>query len=149
MRSEKMANMILLPIHPEYVDKIRCGLKRFEFRRQIPRQLSRNDNDYIAIYCTSPVCKVVGCFKVSRVLVGSPSEIWAKTFGNAGIERKDFDEYFRGRRYAYALCIGKTHWLNDPITLFQLRGSKVAPQSFVYLSDEQADKIIACCSCAD
>jgi len=83
----------------------------------------------------------VGCFKVGYVLVGSPSEIWTRTFRNAGIKRDDFDAYFRNRRSAYALCISKTYWLKKPITLFQLRRSKVAPQSFVYLTDAQAKKV--------
>lgn len=131
--------MILLPIHPEYVEKIKCGVKKFEFRRQIPRRLSRDN--YVAIYCTSPVCKIVGCFKVGCVLVGSPSEIWTKTFRNAGIEREDFDAYFKGRGSAYALCINKKYWLKKPMTIFQVRGSKVAPQSFVYLTDDEANNV--------
>ena len=107
--------MILLSIHPEYVEKIKVGLKRFEFRKRIPCKSVAND--YVAIYCTSPICKVVGCFKVGRVLVGTPSEIWARTARYAGVLRSEFDRYFFGRASAFALSIRKTYWLRKPMPL--------------------------------
>lgn len=139
--------MILLSIHPEYVAKIKDGLKRFEFRKRIPCKSIANG--YVAIYCTSPVCKVVGCFNVGRVLVGSPNEIWAQTSSYAGVSKSEFDRYFLGRTTAFALSIEQTRWLRTPMPLCRLRKPDVAPQSFVYLTDKQADKIIACCRCAD
>ena len=139
--------MILLSIHPEYVAKIKVGLKRFEFRKRIP--CKSIENDYVAIYCTSPVCKVVGYFKVGCVLVGSPSKIWTRTARHAGVSRKDFDMYFLGRTSAYALSIRQICWLRNPISIYRLRKSSVAPQSFIYLTDEQAKKILACSSCTE
>ena len=62
--------MILLPIHAEFVEKIKDGSKRFEFRRRIPSKLHKGD--FVAIYCTRPICKIVGCFEVGGVLSGSP-----------------------------------------------------------------------------
>ena len=139
--------MILLSIHPEYVAKIKDGLKRFEFRKCIP--CKSIENDYVAIYCTSPVCKIVGYFKVGRVLVGLPNNIWKQTSRYAGVSRREFDRYFLGRTTAFALSIEQTYWLRSPMPLCRLRKSNVAPQSFVYLTDKQADRIVACCSCAD
>ena len=131
--------MILLSIHPEFVEKIQDGSKRFEFRKHIPGKL--HNGDLVAIYCTRPICKIVGCFEVGRVLSGSPCEVWAQTFRHAGIDKNKFDAYFTGRLTSYALSIKQTHWLRTPVSLFSLRQSAFAPQSFLYLNAEQSEKL--------
>jgi len=133
--------MILLPIHTEFVEKIKDGSKRFEFRKRIPSKL--HEGDFIAIYCTRPICKIVGYFEVGRVLSGHPREVWTQTFRFAGIDKSVFDSYFFGHLTAYALGIQQIHWLSEPISLFCLRKSAFVPQSFLYLNSEQAKKIVS------
>ncbi len=133
--------MILLPIHAEFVEKIKDGSKRFEFRKRIPSKLHKGD--FVAIYCTRPICNIVGCFEVGGVLSGSPCEVWAQAFRYAGIDKCNYDAYFSGHLTAYALCIRQTYWLREPISLFRLRNSEWAPQSFLYLTPEQAETIVS------
>ena len=60
--------MILLSIHPEYVEKIVSKVKTFEFRKLTPKDF--NLDPRIAIYSTRPMCRIVAYVEVSRILSG-------------------------------------------------------------------------------
>lgn len=61
---------VLLSIKPSYVDKIRTGRKKFEFRKII----FKNVPDSIIVYETMPVGKVVGEIFFDRILRDSPKK---------------------------------------------------------------------------
>lgn len=63
---------VLLSIKPSYVDKIRTGRKKFEFRKII----FKNVPDSIIVYETMPVGKVVG-----EIFLIEYSGIHQKKFG--------------------------------------------------------------------
>lgn len=133
--------MILLSIHPEYVEKILKGEKIFEFRRKIPSRFS--DDQRIAIYSTSPVCRVVAYVDAGDVISGKPSTVWRRTSKMAGLSKAKFDSYFCGREVACAIPIECVHRFNKPITLRQAGYTSGAPQSFSYLTPKQITKIVA------
>lgn len=89
---------ILLSINPEYVQRILCGEKKYEFRKS----LCKRKVDKIVIYSTSPVMKVVGEAEVEAVLVDIPEKIWDITREDSGVEQEFFDEYYKGRTHAVA-----------------------------------------------
>jgi len=119
---------ILLSIHPEFVDKIMTGEKKFEFRRVIAK---RNPNKII-IYSTSPVCKVIGEAEVEDIIIDNPEKVWKETKKFSGVEKEFYVEYFDNRDLAVAYKLKNVIKYISPIDLKDF-GIKVAPQSFVYV----------------
>lgn len=122
---------ILLSINPEHVEKILDGTKMYEFRKV----RCKEEITEIVICCTSPVKKVVGEASIDSVLESSPEEIWSMTSDAAGIDKKFFDAYYRGKKRAVAFRIGETIKFEEPRSLSDY-GLSWAPQSFVYLGNK-------------
>ena len=125
---------ILLSIHPCYVEKIFSGEKMFEYRKNIPTDIS-----HIIIYATVPVKNIVALVEVDSVLKGSPQEIWEKTKRNSGITEDYFMSYFNRKRDAYAIRIKDVHRLQEPKSLSILDNIAVAPQSYRYIQESLND----------
>ena len=123
---------VLLSIKPEYVQRILAGEKKFEFRKR----LANKSVDTIVIYATSPVMKIVGEVKVKGVLEKAPSVLWEQTKKNAGITRKKYREYFFGCKRAFAYELEEVVKYAKEFNLEEI-GINQAPQSFVYITDEQ------------
>ena len=130
--NEKGDNMcaILLSINPQYVERIMCGEKKFEFRKNV----CKRNVDKIVIYSTSPVMKVVGEAEVEEVLVDEPQKIWNVTEEYSGVEREFFDEYYEGREQAVAYKLKSVVEYDKPKMLNEY-GIKSATQSFCYLNE--------------
>lgn len=124
---------ILLSIKPEYVNRIMCGQKKYEFRK---RQCKQNV-DKIVIYSTSPIMKVIGEAQVEKVLVDKPEKIWDITKEESGIEREFFDEYYCGRNQAVAYKLKHIVRYSQPKSLTDY-GITTAPQSFCYLPPNES-----------
>ena len=125
---------ILLSIHPCFVEKIFSGEKMFEYRKNIPTDIS-----HIIIYATVPVKNIVALVEVDSVLKGSPQEIWEKTKRNSGITEDYFMSYFNRKRNAYAIRIKDVHRLQEPKSLSILDNITVAPQSYRYIQESLND----------
>lgn len=124
-----MESKIILSIHPEYVERILAGNKRFEYRRKVAKKGASS----LLIYETAPVKRVVAEAEILEVLSMPPAELWEETKEHSGINKAFFDSYFAGRKIAYAYRLGKVKVFQDPQSLscYGLRG---APQSFAYVS---------------
>ena len=120
---------VLLSIKPEFVAKIFSNEKQYEFRKVIFKDKQVKD---VVIYASSPVSKVVGEFKIDKIIEDTPDKVWKLTKDKAGITKSYFDEYFRGKRVANAIKIKQATRYDKPIDLQEL-GVKRAPQSFMYL----------------
>jgi predicted transcriptional regulator len=132
-----MKESILISIHPEYVEKIFSGKKRFEFRRKIPSgQLRR-----VVIYATAPVKSVVAVVEVKSIFSDSPERLWFLTRRSAGISKKIFKQYFAGRGIAHAIELGNLRVLDNPKTLTAICPSIVAPQSYRFVDESFFDKL--------
>lgn len=127
---------IILPIHPEYVRKILSGEKTFEYRKIIPQ-----DIDYILIYETAPVSKVVAIGEVAEIIKEKPNKLWEKTFYSGGINKCYFDSYFVEKEYGYAIRFKNVYNLKKhmDLSLFQI---KKAPQSYVILENYNIHSLI-------
>ena len=137
---------IMLPIKPEYVEKIFDGLKRYEYRKRIPN----HPISQIVIYETSPVSKVVGTVDVDEIISQRPDTLYRETERWAGISKEKYDKYFGitdelreeyfqgnpcwGSAYAYSLNHPTIFSSPVPIEKYGLSG---APQSYVYLEEFQ------------
>jgi predicted transcriptional regulator len=121
---------VLLSIKPEYAEMIFSGEKQFEFRKAVFRNPAVKT---VVIYATKPVGKVLGEFDVEEILAEKPSTLWPLTSKFAGISRLFFNEYFRGRKTAYAIRVREARRYVTPLNLGAVLGSGVAPQSFCYI----------------
>ncbi len=131
--------MFLLSIHDVYCQRLLSGEKLFEFRKRVPVGLKSGDE--LAIYCTKPICRIVAYAEIGGVLEDTPDRLWARTRFAAGIEEQAFKSYFGKSQKAYGLIISKVHELARPISMATLRGKSFAPQSFIYLTEAQAEKV--------
>ena len=116
----------ILSIKPKYVEEIKAGRKRYEFRKAVFKQKVEK----VYIYASSPVSKVVGEFQPVDVLAGAPDDIWKKTKEFSGVSEKFYKEYFEGRTVAYAIVIQNFRLYDSPMPLPE--GVK-APQSYCYI----------------
>ncbi len=134
--------MLLLSIHPKYVEKIIRGEKQVELRRQRPRS---QPGDWLAVYATLPVQQLVGVARIEQILVASPSQLWNQTAGRAGVTHDEFRAYFREAEMATGIVLAEPLRLPAPVSLARLRTAWPGfrpPQSFLYLTDEQVELVV-------
>ncbi len=121
---------VLLSIKPEFVEKIFSGEKRFEYRKNIFKNIAIES---IVIYSTMPVGKIVGEFKFKTIHKNTPKIIWKETKKYSGISEDFFFNYFENKKEACAIEISEVHKYKTPIDPHSLLPNFVAPQSFCYL----------------
>ena len=121
---------IIMSIHPEYVNKIFSGEKKFEYRKIQPKGWI----DTIIIYSTYPVSKIVGEVEFIGYYIGHPETIWKETKEFSGIEKERYFSYYRNAKNAIAFKLGKVNIYDKPMSLNEL-GINYTPQSFVYLKE--------------
>lgn len=132
-----MRETILISIHPEHVEKILSGEKRFEFRKKIPIDKIRR----MVIYSTSPVMKVVAVAEIDSTITARPESVWRKTRHASGITKQRFIKYFDNREIAHAISIGSVRELENPISLSTLCQSLVPPQSYRFIDATVLDDL--------
>jgi predicted transcriptional regulator len=122
--------LALLSIHPRFASAILDGTKSVEFRK---RSFSRSV-DYLLLYATAPVKRVVGCFGVAGIERAIPAVIWERHGARGGITREEFIRYYGDSTTAIAIAVRYAVPFTEPLPLACVLGSgKSAPQSFVYL----------------
>jgi predicted transcriptional regulator len=121
---------IILPIKPEFADKILSGEKKYEYRKK----LCKKEINKIYIYSTAPVKMIIGEAEVVNKISMDKENLWRETQRYAGITKKFYDQYFKCQDYACAYEIGEVKQYRLPITLESI-GVEYAPQSFIYVGD--------------
>jgi predicted transcriptional regulator len=122
---------VLLSIKPKYVEQIENGSKLYEFRRVIFKQ----DIDEIYVYATAPIKQIVGKICIDEIIEDTPKNLWGNFKQNAGINKKDFFEYFSGKEKGYAIKIKDFISFEKPIDPYQENPKFVPPQSYAYLDN--------------
>jgi len=120
---------LLLSINPEHVENILNGKKKFEFRKV----RCRAEVESIVIYSTSPVMQVVAEAIVEEIIEGDVQEVWKLTKDYAGISRKFFFQYYKGKKKAVAYKLSSVAPYSEPKPLSDF-GVAHPPQSFAYLN---------------
>lgn len=133
-----MSMKALLSIKPQYVEKIFNGEKRFEYRKVI---FANKNIKTVVVYSTMPIGKIVGEFSIDEILEFSPSELWEVTKDFAGIDKQFYDEYFEGKKKAFAIKIKKATLYKIPINPYGLEEKFTAPQSFLYIESKSSIKL--------
>ncbi|RJE82780.1 ASCH domain-containing protein [Paenibacillus sp. 1011MAR3C5] len=122
---------VLLSIKPEFVEKIFSGEKKYEYRKVI---FKKDDVDTIVVYSTMPEGKIVGEFKIEKIIIDCPEAIWEATADGSGISSVFFKQYFGDRLEGYAIKISNPILYDTPIDPKKEYESFFAPQSFCYMS---------------
>jgi len=127
---------VVLSIRPQYSSKIMEGRKTVELRRRFP--VSAPGGTVAYIYSTSPVRAMVGVAEIKNVLKLPIEQIWSEFENCALIDRVDFENYFQGLDFGFALLFEEVRPLSRPIPLQELRDrfSFEPPQSYLYASRE-------------
>ncbi len=120
----------LLSIHPNYVELIRNGVKRVEFRR---RTFARTIS-HIVIYSTAPVQRLTGFCEIEQVVTGAPTTLWSSYGHVGGITREALLKYLTGLNTAVAIIIKNFIPLPKWPALPEIN-IKRPPQSFQYLDN--------------
>ncbi len=129
-------NVILLPIFPRYAWAIIEGRKKVEFRKlNIPVNIKN-----VVIYSTFPEKKIVGFFRVSKIIKDTPEKLW-QDFKHIGfVEKESLFDYYSGHEYGLAIHVGKVKRVNKPFSLAKIKRQN-PPQSFTYLDNEILKKV--------
>lgn len=129
-----------MSIHPEFAQLILDGKKRVEFRKT---RFSL-DISYVVIYATAPIKKVIGYFKIQKIQVAAPTELWKSYKEVAGIDKGAFQNYYGDMNQGVAIEIGEVYQLSQYIDLEHISKSLVAPQNYIYLEKDSFDSIRSC-----
>lgn len=126
---------VLLSIKPEYANAILSGNKRYELRRSIFKDESVQT---LFMYASSPVKRIVGKFEISSIINKSPRELWDEVKDGSGVTSDLFFHYFDGCKKGYAIEVENPLAFKPPADPYILINDFRAPQSFCYLTNEQA-----------
>ncbi len=129
---------VILSIKPEFCNAILQGEKIYEFRKRIFK--TKEEIDYVFIYSTSPIQKIVAAFTIESILCDHPKNLWKKCKEGAGISKDLFFSYFGARPEGYAIEIDEVIKF-DPIDPKHVVSDFNPPQSFCYTDDALQDLI--------
>src|ERR1022692_4472439 len=124
---------VLVSVQPKFVSKIIEGAKTVELRRKFPETAATGA--FALIYCSSPVRAAVGYARIHEVLRLPISRLWREHGAAACVSRNEFDDYFRGQKFGFAILLDKINLLNPQIAAADLEQEFgiVPPQSYRYL----------------
>jgi predicted transcriptional regulator len=137
------AKVLLLSVHPVYAEKLLNGTKRVELRRIKP---NINVGDIVDLYFSSPVQEIRGTLKVEKVIGKPLTSLWANVRNDAGISKREFDDYYSGTDRGYGIYLNSPKHIRNPISLNELRTKWARfhpPQSYRYLSAAELNKVKA------
>jgi type I restriction enzyme, S subunit len=121
----------LLSIRPKYIELMASGEKQYEFRKSVFR--NRNIGR-VYMYATRPVGRIVGSFRVGRIIEDHPQRLWEQLKDVSGLSEDEFFAYFGQCNKGYAIKIESLDCMANPIDPRDLDAAFVAPQSFCYLA---------------
>jgi len=126
---------VLLSIKPKYVEEIKNGKKRYEFRKSLCSTKNREKLEKIFIYSSAPVKKIVARFFVEEILEDHPESLWNKCKEVSGIKQVDFFKYFKDKNSGLAIKISEIKFFKNPIEPRKIIPNFSPPQSFCYVDD--------------
>jgi predicted transcriptional regulator len=132
---------VIFSIRPQYADKIISGNKTVELRRRFATEAVIGAIAFI--YSSSPARRMIGYAKIRDVRRLSVANIWRKYSTTACISKSDFDKYFAGADFGYAIELADATALETPISATELsqRFGFRAPQSYQYAKSEYSSLI--------
>lgn len=140
--------MLLLSIHPVYVEKIFAGMKTVELRKRKPNV---EVGSKVVIYSTMPECEIVGFATISGFEVCSPNQLWNKVNSSCGVTKAEFNSYFSNSEISVGIHLTEPVRFEDAFSLSNLRKLWPGfhpPQQFQYLKESRLDTLFGSLGCA-
>ncbi len=131
---------ILLSIKPQYVEEIKKGTKKYEFRKLVFRPIENSEK--VFIYSSSPVKRIIGSFRRGEIVEDKPTKLWERLKEEAGIKEKDFFDYFQNKEKGLAISIEDLELFKKPVDPKKIKEDFVPPQSFTYIDGSFLNKMI-------
>lgn len=129
---------VLLSIRPQYAESIVSGQKKYEFRKII---FSDKYVNMAYVYVTSPVKKIVGTFKIGKIVRDCPENLWDQLNELSGLDEEEFFAYFKDSKVGYAIEIKCVETFKEPIDPKDLIPDFTPPQSFCYIKSSLDSKV--------
>jgi len=123
---------VLLSVKPKYAELIMKGSKKYEFRKVV---FNNKYIEYVYIYSSSPVKKIVGIFRIGTIIEDRPLSLWNQLKGYSGMDEDEFFDYFENRKIGFAIEIKDFKRFEDPLDPKDLIPRFVPPQSFCYIKE--------------
>lgn len=129
--------IVLMSIHPEFVNAILLGTKKVEFRKtKFASKVS-----HVVVYATTPIKKVVCVFEVSKIVIEAPANLWEMYSDVAGICKERFLTYYEKSDYGVAIEVGLLRKFKEQLSLSDLGDVLTPPQSYQYLDRKVFDRL--------
>ena len=131
--------MLLLSIHPEYVERILNGTKTVELRKRRPNV---ELGSQVLIYSTMPEGKIVAQATISKIEVRTPGQLWKTVKKKCGVVKSAFDAYYEFAEKAVGIHLVDVMELEVPLSLDAVRAMWPEfhpPQQFRYLEQSHVD----------
>jgi predicted transcriptional regulator len=122
---------VLLSIKPKFAESIINGRKKYEFRKNA---FSKKNIGRVYIYSTTPIKKIIGIFRISKIIEDKPSTLWHHLKDEAGISEEEFFDYFKNRKVGFAFEIVEVEKFENPVDPKIMYPNFVPPQSFCYIN---------------
>lgn len=119
---------ILLPIRKEHSDNIFKGIKKYEYRRNLPNAKLKR----ILVYESRGCGLIVGEFEVADIIKDDKSKLWQLTSEGGNINQWQFEKYYKDKKYGYAIKIGRVLRYPQGKALSEF-GLSRAPQNYVWV----------------
>lgn len=131
----KDANVLVLSIRREHADRILSGGKRFELRKQLPKE------PFGTVYLYESGGKgLVGCFRVTEAVRLPVEDLW-RHVGELATTHERFREYFNGWAHGWAIGVGEYFRFTRSVSSVELRRvtpAFTAPQSYMLVRPHDA-----------
>ncbi len=125
--------VILISIHHKYVEKIKQGKKKYEFRRKYPLK----EKSLALIYTPRPIKNINFWILFDSPIKGDIKKL-IEISGYKDKEKQSLVEYFKGLGEGFAIPIIKFGEINPPVTLKEMTQYKIKPpQHITYLEKHQ------------
>lgn len=122
---------VLMSIKPKYADMIADGIKKIEFRKRI----FADSVETVYVYSSSPVKQILGYFKITKIVKGTPEQLWNHFSDMGCMSSEDYISYYRNHKIGYGIMIKEFIKFTNVISPKSYNPLFRAPQSFCYIDN--------------
>lgn len=120
-----MKSIFLMSFKPKYSDLILNKEKHLEFRKRIPKRLTKNSK--VLVYSSSPTKELVGEFEVSLIEILPIKDLWEVAVNVPGENIHAFHEYYKNKSTGTLIKITNARKYDSSISLKSLREMGIEP----------------------
>jgi predicted transcriptional regulator len=110
---------VVFGVRPAHAQRILDGSKTVELRRRFNEDIK--PGTLALIYTTRPTSALTGFATIHEVKHLEVDDLWKRYRSSAYLSRVNFEDYFSGLKYGYAIVLESARTLVRPIKLAELR----------------------------